>query len=174
MHPFKRTGTALSWPLAHFAAVARELLAMGWWVVVVGDGADRPTLERAFANVPGAAVETGRSLPELVALIARAGLFLGNSSGPLHLAGLTGTPHVGFYPQNRVSAPARWRTLPGPELPAESRARLLAPSFPVACVRCAGERCPYFNCVGSIGPERVLEIIATWGLAPVGAAGSAG
>ncbi len=109
-------------------------------------------------------LEIGLALPRLAALIAGAESFVGNSSGPLHLAGLAGTPHVAFYPQDRVSSPERWRTLPHPAAPAGFRDYLLASRFPVGCVVCAGERCPYFNCVASIGLEAVRSGLAAWGL----------
>lgn len=163
MHPHKRSGTALSWPMENFVTLARELAAKGLAVRIVGDEADRPVLERWFGPVKGAELRIGLPLPGLTATIAGARVFIGNSSGPLHLAGLTGTPHVGFYPQNRVSAPARWRTLPHPAAPEDFRRHLLATAFPVGCVTCRGERCPHFNCVASIGTAQALTAMEAWG-----------
>lgn len=177
LHPHKRSGTATVWPLERFVALAREFArAPGTSaggagsgdaaneVVVVGDEEDRPVLERHFQGIPGVSIETGRSLPQLTALIAGARLFVGNSSGPLHLAGLTGTPHVGLYPQNRVSAPERWRTLPSDDAPEDFRRYLLAPAFPRNCTVCDKERCPHFNCVASIGMDQIWEAVQSWGL----------
>lgn len=164
MHPYKRSGTALTWPLENFIALARALRTAGYGVVIVGDSADRPLLEQHFAALAQTRLETGLTLPQLVGLIAGARLFVGNSSGPLHLAGLTRIPHVGFFPQNRVSAPERWRTLPNPRAPGEYRDYLLASRFPKGCVVCEGERCAYFNCVASIGQDAVWRGIQAWGL----------
>ena len=162
VHPHKRSGTALTWPLENYVALVRGFLSQGLAVRVIGDEADRPVLEQGFAPVQGADLHIGLPLPELTALIAGARVFIGNSSGPLHLAGLTGTPHVGFYPQNRVSAPERWRTLPHPAAPEDFRRYLLASEFPVGCVTCQGERCPHFNCVASIGTAQAMAAVEGW------------
>jgi lipopolysaccharide heptosyltransferase III len=164
LHPHKRSGTALSWPPERFAELARRLLGAGLAVVAVGDGADRPALAATFAALPAVRVETGLTLPELAALIGHARLFAGNSSGPLHLAALAGTPHVGLYPQDRVSAPERWRTLPVAGAPADFRSYLLAPRFPKDCVVCEGPRCPYHNCVASLPVDSAWAALRAWGL----------
>jgi ADP-heptose:LPS heptosyltransferase len=169
LHPHKRSGTALAWPLERFVALACRLEEGGLRLIVVGDGADRPVLEEHFGALPGVRLETGRSLPELAGLIAGARLFVGNSSGPLHLAGLTRVPHIGFYPQDRVSAPERWRTLPFARAPDDFRDYLLASRFDKGCVVCEGERCEFFNCVASLPPEAVLRAMEAWGLPPPGA-----
>ena len=70
---------------------------------------------------------------------------------------------MAFYPQNRVSAPGRWRTLPHPAAPEDFRRYLLATEFPVGCVTCHGERCPHFNCVASIGTATALTAMEAWG-----------
>ena len=175
LHPYKRNTTALSWPLHNFVALADHFLSLGLAVVAVGDGQDRPVLDSAFGQKPGVRVETGLDWPGLAGLIGRAKLFVGNSSGPLHLAGWSGTPHVGFFPQNRVSAPSRWQTLPHP-LPASGGPNthglqppapgqyLLAPDFPKRCVTCEMDRCPHFNCVASIPVERAVAACRAWGI----------
>lgn len=172
LHPHKRSGTALSWPLERFVELARGLAAAGLAVHAVGDAADRPVLEPAFGGVPGVRIETELTLPQLVARIAGARLFVGNSSGPLHLAALAGVPHVGLFPQDRVSAPERWRTLAAPGAPPDFRRYLLAPRFPKGCTVCEGERCAYYHCVASLEPAAVWAALRAWGLALPGAPGS--
>ena len=170
MHPYKRSGTALTWPLTDFARVAAAWSAAGIQVVVIGDGEDEAILQKTFGGQHGGSnsgpvtLETGRSLPETLHLIGHAALFVGNSSGPLHLAGLAQVPHVGFFPQNRVSAPARWRTLPGKKAPADISSYLLSPDFSRDCVRCDGTRCPHFNCVSAITIQQLASAIQAWGL----------
>ncbi len=163
VHPCKRSGSSPAWPEEQFVRLAEELMGAGHEVVVVGDGRDTETLTRLFAALPMARVLTDLSLARLTALIAGASMFIGNSSGPLHLAGLAGTPHVGLYPQSRVDAPARWRTLPCEGAPEAFRDYLLAPQFPRDCVTCDKEKCPYYNCVGSITLHQIWEALAVWG-----------
>jgi len=95
------------WPADRFAAVARDLLARGhavWWLAGPQDSG---TVEAAAAalgrDLP---VVRGESIPMLAARFARAALYLGNDTGPLHLAGATGCPTVGVY---GWTDPDEWR-----------------------------------------------------------------
>jgi len=120
-------------------------------------------LHQHFGEMGHVRIITGNSLADLAAMLGGASLFLGNSSGPLHLAALVGTPHIGFFPQNRVSSPDRWRTLPSPGAPLDHRQYLLSPDFPRRCVRCSGPRCPYFNCLEAIDLDDLSAAFGVWG-----------
>ena len=48
------------------------------------------------------------SLKELAALLMLAKVFVGNSSGPIHIAAAVGTFVVGFYSPVRVESQTRW------------------------------------------------------------------
>ncbi len=54
-------------------------------------------------------------LVEYARIIACMDLFLGGSTGPLHLAGALDVPTAGFYPRGRVTSSLRWQTLNRPE-----------------------------------------------------------
>jgi ADP-heptose:LPS heptosyltransferase len=95
------------WPAERFAAVARDLVGRGhavWWLAGPQDSG---TVEAAAAalgmDLP---VVRGESIPMLAARFARAALYLGNDTGPLHLAGATGCPTVGVY---GWTSPSEWR-----------------------------------------------------------------
>ncbi len=47
-------------------------------------------------------------------IIACMAVFIGGSTGPLHLAGALDVPTAGFYPRGRVTSGLRWRTLNSP------------------------------------------------------------
>ncbi len=55
--------------------------------------------------------------------------------------------------------------------PDDPGAYLLASDFPKGCVQCELERCPYFNCVASLTPERVWAALRAWGIRPPERAG---
>jgi ADP-heptose:LPS heptosyltransferase len=94
------------WPADRFAAVAREILAAGRDVLLLEGPQDAGTT----AAVCGALgrplpVVRGEPIPRLAARFARAALYVGNDTGPLHLAGAVGAPTVGVY---GWSDPAEW------------------------------------------------------------------
>lgn len=161
MHPFKRSGTALVWPMENFLSLARNLTSAGTRVIVVGDREDSEILHSYFGSIPLVEISTDLNLVQTAALIAGARHFFGNSSGPLHLAALVGTPHTGFYPQNKIAAPRRWRTLPLQYAPRLSE-HLLSTDFPVDCVHCRLERCEYYPCTAAISVESAADSPAYW------------
>ena len=138
------------WPAASFAAVARDLLARGAGVVVVGHGADdvaaSAEIVGALASAPGGADGrvldlVGRvSVRGMCGVLAASDLVVGNDSGPRHLAAALGTATLGIYwSGNLINA--------GPLLRRHHR---VAVSFRTTCPRCGraqvgaiAERCDH-------------------------------
>jgi ADP-heptose:LPS heptosyltransferase len=98
-------------------------------------------------------VVEGWDLREVRALIARAAVYIGGDSGPLHIASTTRTPVVGLL---------------GPTLPERSRPwrdpRLLAEIVdvgPLPCRPCNERRCVPgdFRCLTGISAERVIAAV---------------
>jgi ADP-heptose:LPS heptosyltransferase len=90
------------WPAGRFAEVARRAARDGLRVVLVGDGDDAALADRiaSTATTSGEPVVSlaGRlSLPELAGVLANADVFVGNDSGPRHLAQAVGTPTASVY-----------------------------------------------------------------------------
>ena len=85
------------WSADGFAQTAAALRSMGARVVVVGSSADAPIAAR-ICSASGAEDLTGRTtLPQQAALLRRCQLFIGNDSGPLHLAAAVGTPCLSLF-----------------------------------------------------------------------------
>ena len=81
------------WPAAHFAAVARELMATGRDVAIVGTAADRDAADLVIAEAPGCTDMVGKTdLASLTGLFAGAHAVIGNDTGPVFLAAKTGVP----------------------------------------------------------------------------------
>jgi lipopolysaccharide heptosyltransferase II len=109
--------------------------------------------DRLAASERPAVLECGEfDLAELRALAARAALYIGGDSGPLHIAGTTGVPVVGLY---------------GPTLPVRSQpfrgARFVSASAEVrdlACRPCDQRRCAPgdFRCLTGISAETVADL----------------
>ena len=99
------------WPTTRFAEVARRLVAAGRDVrVVLGEvEAERMAAAEveAFADA-GAAVERLGDLVGLFEALRDGSLFVGNDSGPTHLAGILGVPTVALF---GPTDPTVWRPL---------------------------------------------------------------
>ncbi|MBI2887790.1 MAG: lipopolysaccharide heptosyltransferase II [Chloroflexi bacterium] len=91
------------WPMERFAAVAERLLAARYAVVVVGAPQDGPLAQAILFKVrapdrSGLLDLTGRTtFGQLGAALAQCRLFLGNDTGPMHLAVAVGTPVVAIF-----------------------------------------------------------------------------
>lgn len=74
------------WPLKHFIELANRLVETHAvrWIAQADDAGLSPAVQRAKTD----------SLEELVRVIAGAKLFVGNNSGPMHIAAACGTPGI--------------------------------------------------------------------------------
>ncbi len=88
---------AKQWPAARFAALARELDADGWKVLINTATPYEPTCA-AVAEASGrSATPVHSEFAQLIALVRRSDLVVGGDSGPVHLAAALGRPVVGLY-----------------------------------------------------------------------------
>jgi ADP-heptose:LPS heptosyltransferase len=93
------------WPAERFAALARALTAPDGPLpgaaigVIAGPGErERQLAAPLLAALPGARDLIGNlPIPEAAALLSRAGLFVGNDSGLMHLAAAAGAPTLGLF-----------------------------------------------------------------------------
>jgi heptosyltransferase III len=140
---------AKCWPAERFAALAGLLGRDGWRVALCGGPADAGAL--AAVRAAGAAavpVLTDQEPSELRALLLACGLFVGNDSGPAHLAALLGLPTLAVFGPTPKAA---WR-------PLGARVEVLQGRAP--CAPCAPERleeCAERACFDGLGPEQAFE-----------------
>ena len=102
------------WPLESFLELARRLTQAGSSVEVLLGEVELekwPAPEiKSLKDV--ATVRTPATLPELLGRVAAASAFVGNDSGPGHLAAILGIPTVSIFgPKN----PCQWRPI-GPDI----------------------------------------------------------
>ncbi|MGH7991806.1 MAG: glycosyltransferase family 9 protein, partial [Limisphaerales bacterium] len=109
------------WPLENYRTLVRRLRESGRLVQVVCDADQRDE----WLRFDESQVATPRSVTELIALLDQAGVFIGNDSGPGHLAAISGAPTFTFF---------------GPQLP-----ECFAPINPQA-EWIDGLACPYKPC----------------------------
>jgi len=81
-----------------------------------GEGETAEAVRAALAGLGRtAAVQADHAgLVDYARIIAAMDLFVGGSTGPLHLAGALDVPTAGFYPRGRVTSALRWQTLNAP------------------------------------------------------------
>lgn len=115
------------WQPERFATVIDEIYAAtGVRSLLIG-GPDETKAEQtilASTASPVASLVGKVSLETLTALLGDAFVFLGNESGPMHLAASVGTPVVGLY---GLTPPDIWAPLGVPH-------RIVAPRLPCHCV----------------------------------------
>lgn len=144
-------GSAREWPARSFGEVAARISkGRNMQVIVTGAAGEEAKVDEVLKeNSPRAVSVAGKlGVKELAALLRSASLFLGNSTGPIHIAAAVGTPVVGLYPQIVPMSPRRWG-------PYTTRKRVLVPAKPIDCKDClrrSGEPC---LCMASIPVEDV-------------------
>jgi len=149
-------GSALDWDTGRFAAVANGLAApTGRRVFVTGALTDAGVVGEVAAHLdPAVTVLLDRyRLAEFLAVLAAGDLFIGPSTGPLHMAAALSVPTVGLFPPLRTMHPDRW----GPRGMTATQRHNLVPE--VDCPwrhHCRRERCAHFNCMADIQVETVL------------------
>jgi ADP-heptose:LPS heptosyltransferase len=103
IHPFA-AASEKTWPADGFAALAAHLEKSGMEPVFIGGANDDFAPFRRWRTVAGA------PLAEVKALLASASLFVGNDSGPAHMAAAFGIPVVVIFSASDPEIWGPWRT----------------------------------------------------------------
>jgi heptosyltransferase-3 len=139
------------WTTEGFAEVADWLCAQGFQVIFVGADRDLDKIDATMSLINHKAYNLGGSLSigELMALFEMSSLFLGNDSGPMHLAAAMGTPIVALFgPVDE----RRWR-------PLSPNSVVLRGQEPCDDCRVKREDCDNFPCITLLPPKKVKEVI---------------
>jgi predicted lipopolysaccharide heptosyltransferase III len=141
------------WMPDRYADVAQRLIARGFQVVMTGAPTEEQKMQLASVQTASKNQLTllnALSIGELTAVIAESKLFVGNDSGPAHIAAAVKTPLVVLFgPASSV----RWR-------PWRAHSELVQNYFP--CNPCAMYTCEAFDepeCIRSITVEQVMNAI---------------
>jgi ADP-heptose:LPS heptosyltransferase len=103
IHPVAATPQK-TWRTDGFLEVARRLKALGLEPVVIGADSDDLSPFHDFSIVQGA------PLAKVKTLLAGASFFLGNDSGPAHMAAAFGLPVVVIFGDSNPAIWGPWRT----------------------------------------------------------------
>jgi heptosyltransferase-2 len=150
--PAAAYGPAKEWPPERYAELI-DLLHDRYDAecVLIGSNAERSQCERVATSArAGAIVAAGAlGLGEQIALLSLADGFVGNDSGPMHLAAALGIPTVGIFGSTNPE-----RTGPiGP------RAGFIL--HPPACNPCLARTCRYghYDCLRAVSVAEVAEML---------------
>ena len=140
------------WTINGFVDVAEWLSGKGCQVVFVGGPAEAERAEEIIALLSRKTYNyVGKlSLGELLALLEKSTVFLGNDSGPMHMAAAMGTAVVAMfsYADDREWAPRsdRFKVLRGQEW----------------CQDCQGKKCQDPVCINTLSAQPVKEALASF------------
>jgi len=92
------------WPPAHYRGLAERLGTVpGIRVLLLGGPGEGALLDGIARDVDRGLIATADgAIPDLVALLRRAHLAIGNDTGPLHVAAALGIPAIGLYGPTRA------------------------------------------------------------------------
>lgn len=155
LHPGAAAATRM-WPVASFMTLIHRILRdTTMSVVVMGEsGEDRSLDQYRALSAEGMRVMTFSSdnLCESATVMAGARLFVGNDSGPLHLACALGVKAIGIFgpADPRQTAP----------MPIEGD-RLVCLYYAMECSPCREGRCtmPSVECLAAIAPDEVFTAV---------------
>lgn len=150
--PGAEYGPAKRWPLEHYAALARALIAEGQQVWVVGSAKEQGDGAAIAAGAPGTLNLCGQTrLEDAVDLLSLAAAAVSNDSGLMHVAAAVGIPLVALYGS---SSPAYTP-------PLSPRAQVLYRGL--ECSPCFERNCPLGGtpCLTGIEPAQVLATLQT-------------
>jgi len=138
------------WTVSGYTRVARDLAEeTGTPVLVtVGPARDDRAFAEALVEEAGGAARRAPDTPtlgDLAALFARARLYIGSDSGPMHVASLVGTPVLQLLGPTHPLENAPWQATPSRSV-----------RVPVACSPCR-RGCAAATCMRVIPPDRVVQ-----------------
>ncbi|MEX2367658.1 MAG: glycosyltransferase family 9 protein [Pseudohongiellaceae bacterium] len=152
IHP-SATKDYKQWDIYRFAQLADQLMASGWQVIIIGAGAhERIRIDRMLQAMHSSPVDTHDKLNllQLTWLLQRATTFIGNDSGPMHLAAASGTQVIALFGPTELS---RWQ-------PKTDKAVVIKGAEPCSTA-CKPEAClNAYQCLTSLTVDQVIKTIA--------------
>jgi heptosyltransferase III len=104
-------GSAKVWNDKNFICLINMITDLNLNIVLTGTESDRTQVENVLTkieNKSGVFPVLGFNLKELAAVLRLSKLFIGNSTGPIHIAAAVGTFCIGLYSPVKVESSVRW------------------------------------------------------------------
>lgn len=138
------------WPVEHYAALAKKIVADGMYIVLAGGPDDAPkgaTIKEQSGSEHVLDLTGQTSLRELAALIRDCKAYISADTGPLHFAAALKKPLVAMYGPTLAD-----RTGP---YGSDKASVLLSPA---KCAGCLKKHCDDWHCMHDITPEMVYKV----------------
>lgn len=148
LHP-KSNGSGAEYPMSKYIALALTLAEKGYQVIFTGTEKEGAQFRAQIPVHTAISDATGKwDLTTFIHVISNAKALVACSTGPYHIAGLSGIHAVGLFAQRKPIHPGRWAAL---------GANSAALTFPMHCKTCAeGRPC---NCIEKIEIQDILHAI---------------
>jgi len=151
LHP-RSGGSAREWDEKKFVELAYELHRKGYKVVIGGTGKEKTTLKE-LPYLPFVYDAMGKlALKQYIALITRSAGLVAASTGPLHIAAMSGVKAAGLFPSLRPIHAGRWA-------PLGINAKAFRYDETDRCRRCAKSQ--YCECINRIPVEKILLFLTS-------------
>ncbi len=152
--PGAEFGPAKRWPEEYFAEVAKQKLAQGWRVWLLGSPKDQAIIDSIMQITEGRCENYGGhiSLAEKIDLLAQVTGVVTNDSGLMHIAAALNKPLIAVY----------GATSPAFTPPLSQQAQVLQTKL--ACQPCFQRTCPlkHHLCMRELTPALVLTAMTGW------------
>ncbi|MFC1668047.1 lipopolysaccharide heptosyltransferase II [Chlamydiota bacterium] len=140
------------WPIMQFASLAdRCVMKLGVKIIITGGRKDIPLAEQISQNMQSmpviAAGET--TLQQLTALVSLSDLYIGNDSGPTHIANAVSTPVIALFGP----------THPGITGPYGIGKKVILQKSVGCQIPCHYLGCPQYRCMEALSVEAVFDTV---------------
>ncbi|MEW6102623.1 MAG: glycosyltransferase family 9 protein [bacterium] len=148
-------GSALNWTSERYTKLIEKIEERyKTRPIITGGMNDKQVIDRIIRETKANPLNLyGKTnLGELIALISLFSIFIGPSTGPLHIASCLGVKTIGLFPLISSQSPKKWH-------PLGENYYLLTPDIICKEKRCKGLKCKEYNCMERIKEEDILEKI---------------
>jgi len=148
LHP-KSQGSAVEWPLQQYISLAEILVGKGFTVLFTGSAKEGESFRELLPSNPKIIDGSGKfTLEQLIFLIGQCRALVACSTGPYHLAALSGIQAIGLFSPRRPIHPGRWKAI---GLKAYSLV------FDENCEECKkGKTCA---CISKIPVQQIIDLL---------------
>lgn len=144
------------WGIEKYEKLIEDLLSHGFKITLVGsklEETDATYLKEKFPSLSNHVSQT--TLAELKKILANVSLYIGNDSGPTHIAASVSTDTLTIFGPTDIQHSPKFGNYKGIHL-------YVKPSPNVSCHPCYKGTCPtQHECMHSIDPKQVLNLVLT-------------